>query len=400
MSCSGGEASLIADSVLDFELNFRPLASQEAQRVRDTLSDLVSVTNPLDYHTFIWDNESALSNTYTTMIANRFDLNYLVCDFPRADRCSDHSWQASIAAIKHAAKHTGERVAVVSTLGENLPERYAADFMAAGIAPLSGMNEALAATAAAADIGEAWASPAPTLWPATPTLNSSEINLLDEHAAKRLLADYGIRTPLGHIVTSSADAVTRAHALAVPVVIKAIGVAHKTDADAVRLRLTSDAQINQAADELLAQANQILVEEMIDDAVVELIVGVHRDPVYGYLLTLGAGGVLVELLDDKLTLRMPVSEETLRAALNTLRIGKLLTGYRNQPPADVQAIVDCALNLQRFTEDHRGELLEVDINPLLVRAEVEGAVAADALIRLVQKNPHLNPTTAHQTLSV
>lgn len=382
MSCSGGEASLIADIAMNFDLDFRPLTKAQAARVGGTLNELVTVTNPLDYHTFIWNDEAALTATYSAMIGNGFDLNFLVSDFPRADRCSDASWQASVSAIKTAARRTGERVAVISTLSENLSEDYAREFMQAGIAPLAGMTEALAATEAAASIGQAWAADVPTLWAPAPMVDNQRSHLLDEPAAKKMLAVFSIDVPNGLIASSGAEATAHAKTLGVPVVLKAIGLAHKTDVNAVRVGLARDEDIERAANELLTLSDHVLVEEMVANAVTEMIVGVHLDPVYGHLLTIGAGGVLTEILDDKVTLRMPASADLLRAKMNELRIAKLLVGHRNQPRADVDAVIDCAMNLQRFTRARRGELLELDVNPLIVRAEGQGALAVDVLIRL------------------
>ncbi len=160
MSCSGGDAALMADAAVGHTARFRPLRAEEKALVKATLSDLVAIENPLDYHTFIWGREDAMAETFSAMIGCGFDLSMLVLDFPRADRCGDADWDAAAGAVREAARRTERPVAVVATLPENMPEARAVEFVAAGIAPLCGIEEAMAAFDAAVFIGECWRKPA------------------------------------------------------------------------------------------------------------------------------------------------------------------------------------------------------------------------------------------------
>ncbi|HEY9537492.1 MAG TPA: CoA-binding protein, partial [Kiloniellaceae bacterium] len=156
MSCSGGEASVMADAAEGRRVTYRALTAGQARAVKATLGPLVTVANPLDYHTFIWANEPAMTATFAAMVAAGFDLNLLVLDFPRADRCSDADWWPTVRAFEAALKTNGARGAIVASLPENLSEGHAADLLARGIAPLCGIDDALAAAEAAASIGAAW----------------------------------------------------------------------------------------------------------------------------------------------------------------------------------------------------------------------------------------------------
>ena len=379
MSCSGGEASLIADAAVDRNIVFRPLTGAEHDRVKATLGDLVTVANPLDYHTFIWDDAERMTATYSAMIGCGFDLSLLVYDFPRGDRCSDASWACGVTALTEAARETGARCAVVASLPENMPEDRAIAFMAAGIAPMMGLNEALAAAEAAADIHDGWTkAPAELALRASRQAEDSP-KVLDEAAAKAWLAEYGLVIPAGRVVGSGDEAADVAEELGFPAVLKGLGSAHKTEAGMVRLGLVSRENVADAAAEMPG-AQGFLVERMVDGAVAELIVGVLRDPVYGFTLTIGAGGILTELLADTATLLIPASEQEVREALASLRVSTLLKGYRGKPAADLDAIVAAVMAVQRFVEAHADRLDELDINPLI--ATPERAVAADALIRL------------------
>ena len=115
-------------------------------------------------------------------------------------------------------------------------------------------------------------------------------------------------------------------------------------------------------------------------AVAELIIGVVRDPVYGFALTIGAGGILTELLEDSATLLIPASRASVRQAIQGLRVNKLLSGYRGKPAANLDVVLDAIEAVQRFTSANAATLEELDINPLIVTNSA--AVAVDALIVL------------------
>ena len=120
-------------------------------------------------------------------------------------------------------------------------------------------------------------------------------------------------------------------------------------------------------------------------SVAELIVGFTRDPMFGAVMTLGTGGVLVELLRDSVTLMLPATRDDIEAALRGLRLYPLLEGYRGRPKADVKAAIDAISGIADFVQKNAGEIEELDINPLIVCAEGKGAWIADALLVLGEK---------------
>ena len=163
--------------------------------------------------------------------------------------------------------------------------------------------------------------------------------------------------------------------------VKALGIAHKTDRGAVRIGLREPAEVRDAARELLALGNGVLVERLETGVVAELIVGLHRDPQLGPLLTVGSGGILVELAADTVTMLLPVAEPEVRGALSRLRCAPMLGGWRGREPGDLDAAVAAILGIATFAVAHRDRLEELDVNPLGVRARGQGAVALDALVR-------------------
>ncbi|MEP1515428.1 MAG: acetate--CoA ligase family protein [Nitratireductor sp.] len=391
MSCSGGEASVMADAAEGRPVGFPPLAEPHRKRVKQTLGPLVAVANPLDYHTFIWNDREAMTTTFSAMIAGGFDLNMLVLDFPRRDRCADEDWWPTVDAFATALAANAASGAIVASLPENLPEDYCASLLARGVAPLCGMAEALDAAEAAAAIGEAWKRPLPPPVAQAPPARLCPPGpfggMADEAAAKSLLAEAGLAIPSGRVAGSAEDASFAATGIGFPVALKALGIAHKSERDAVRLGLTDGAAVHDAATALLALSDRLYVERMVDGGIAELIVGVTRDPLFGPVMTVGSGGVLVELLRDTETLLLPPTRAEIEAALRRLELFPLLDGYRGRPRADLEAAIDIIAGVADFAGAHADTLDELDINPLIVCAEGQGAWIADALIVFTPPSP-------------
>ncbi|EPD56968.1 acetate--CoA ligase family protein [Streptomyces sp. HGB0020] len=210
---------------------------------------------------------------------------------------------------------------------------------------------------------------------------------LSEHAAKQLLRAYGIRVPREQLVTSAAAAVRAASLVGYPVVMKASGaqIAHKTELGLVKVGLTSASQVRDAYRELTDIARYegvsldgVLVCQMVERGV-EMVVGVTHDELFGPTVTVGLGGVLVEVLHDVAVRVPPFGEDQARDMLHDLRGRALLDGVRGRPPADLDALVEVVLRVQRMAVELGDDLAELDINPLMVLPQGQGAVALDAL---------------------
>ena len=125
---------------------------------------------------------------------------------------------------------------------------------------------------------------------------------------------------------------------------------------------------------------------MVEGGVAELIVGVTRDPLFGPIVTVGSGGILVELLEDSRTLLLPATRDEIETAIRALKLFPLLDGYRGRPKADIEAAIDAIEAIARFAVENAGKLVEMDINPLIVCEIGKGAAIADALI-VLQEDP-------------
>ena len=365
LSCSGGEAGLVADLAAPFGIEFPPVPPVVRARLGAILGPIVTIANPLDYHTFIWGDGPRTTDVFTTMLSG-YDAGLFVIDTPRSDRCDPSGYQPALDAIVAAQAATGKPAFPVASLPENFDEAYAADLMATkGVCTLMGLETALAAVKAAQTAAgvAGWQPVAP--------LDLRECRLLDEAEAKALLGSAGLAVPRG--VTGATLASLSVVGLHPPYALKGLGFAHKTEAGAVRLGLSS---LEGQAE--MAGATGYLVEEMVTGAVAEVLLGLRRDPVYGVSLTLGMGGVAAEVLADTVTLIWPVTADEVLVALRRLRFWPLLDGYRGRARADMAAVADMAVRLGELMMSD-ASLAEIEINPVLVKAQ--GAVAVDALIR-------------------
>ncbi|MEM7269272.1 MAG: acetate--CoA ligase family protein [Pseudomonadota bacterium] len=375
VSCSGGEASLSGDAAEPRNLSFRPISEDQEARIAGTLNEYVTISNPLDYHTFIWGDEAKLTDCFTAVMAVGAALTMFIIDFPQTDRCSDADWAPAIKAIIGAAENTGGRAAAVASLPENMPASAATAFAEAGVTPLYGIDEAMAAAEAAATFAEASSAARAVILDVLERPEAAP-RTLNEAEAKESLSAAGLNTPKGATAETPEAAEAAAQALDAPLALKRLGVAHKTEEQAVALNL-SPADVAEAAQRM--GQGPYLIEEMVQGPVAELILGLTRDPAYGLTLTVGSGGVTAELLKDTVTLLPPVSAEEAERAIRSLTLAPLLTGYRGRPKADIKAAAEAVAALSVYAESHGAGLDELDINPLIVTED--GAFVADALIR-------------------
>jgi len=186
-------------------------------------------------------------------------------------------------------------------------------------------------------------------------------------------------------IAGAVEAASTAAALGFPVAIKIHSdrIAHKSDVGGVKLGLRSRADVADAIASMSHLGERFLVERMVEGAVAELIVGVVRDPQFGPTLTIGAGGVMVEMLQDAAVMLLPVTPDEVQEKLMGLRVSRLLQGFRGKPRGDIRATIKAILAIADFAQRHANRLVELDVNPLFVLPEGHGAVAADALIRMI-----------------
>jgi acetate---CoA ligase (ADP-forming) len=220
---------------------------------------------------------------------------------------------------------------------------------------------------------------------ARPALQFSEAH------TRPLFSAYGIPVVPGDTAHTAAEAVRIATAIGYPVVLKIVSpdLLHKSDVGGIVLNLDSEAAVKAAYEDLMqrigashpeAHLEGALVEKMAAPGV-EVIVGMRRDPYFGPLIMFGLGGIYVELFGDVSFRVAPVSREQALEMILSTHAGRLLTGFRGQPKADLHAVVECILRLSQLSLDFP-EIEEVEVNPLVVYPEGQGGLALDGRIIL------------------
>ena len=373
---------MIADLADKLALQMPKLSAASTDSLYRILGDKVHIVNPLDYHTYIWGDREALTGCFTAILSNDFDCAILVIDYPREGECSLANWEMAERALIDARDATGCTALIVATLPENIPRQARDRLVEAGIAPMQGLNECLTAIRGAADFARhcdnvAGIRPVDV----APPVNGQPTTM-SEWDAKRAVSAHGLAVPEA-LLCSPDDAVDAAETLGYPLVAKIVSpeIAHKTEIGGVILDLQNPQQVAEAAIRLGKIGNDLMLERMAPRAVAEFIVGVQRDPQFGLALVIGAGGTLTELLDDAVSLLLPVSREDLSEAIHSLKISKIINGFRGRPGGDREALIDSIMAVASYAEANKHSLVELDINPLLVLED--GAIAVDAFISCV-----------------
>ena len=392
LTCSGGGATMLADYAERLGITFTPPDAETEASLRGLLPQTATVSNPLDYTTPIWGIAEKTRPVFDTLFAQGHDAAVIVQDYPAPDLDESKLWYRNdTLSFIAAARAQGLPAAVCSTIPENLDAETRGFLVANGIAPMQGIEDCMAAIAAAAWHGERRAAimvarPAPLVSPrpeGTP-------RLLDEASAKQWLSAAGIAVP--HSRTGSgADAPALAQALGFPVALKMVSaqLPHKTEAGAVRLGLATQDAVAEAVQRMRADVKAFnacavtdvfLVEAMVAAPVVELMVGIRRDAQFGLAMTLAAGGVLVEVLADAVTILLPATRADLARALSRLKINRLLDGYRGKPAASRAVLLDTLERLAAIAGDAANDVAEIEINPLFVG--VSESCAVDVLMQV------------------
>jgi acyl-CoA synthetase (NDP forming) len=370
LSCSGGEASLIADMSEFTNLKFEPFPAEQTARIEATLTELVHVGNPFDYHTFMWGDKPAMTATFGETMRGDHDATLLLLDAPPREDQDASSWLVAAEAFAAAAQATGRRAVCVATMSENFSESMRNSIMSLGLNAAQGLRETLVALDRAAWLGthSPMALPAPVDAP-------GETALVDEANSKNMLASWGVPVPQGARCTRD-SVIAESQRIGFPITLKGLGLAHKSEAGAVAVGLRDADQLTAALNAMQSDIAEFLVEQTVTGIVAEVLVSIRRSAPLGWLITVGAGGVLTELWRDTQCVLAPATADDLRSALQRLRIAPILNGYRGKPAANIDSLVSAILTLQQHVVGSK--LAEVELNPVLVTTT--SSVAVDALI--------------------
>ena len=392
-TCSGGGATMLADHAERIDLVFPVVDPKQENDLSALLPDIATVSNPLDYTTPIWGQAEMTYPVFAKAIsAIEADTAVLLQDYPAAGLDSSKSfYRADAIAFAEATTEKGLPAIICATLPENMDLETRQLLISKGVAPMQGIHETLNAIQDSANWKEARSyilSEKPEhLLRAIP---SSEKRVLPESEGKDWFKRNSFNVPEGKIV-SAQQLGKAANAVGYPVALKMISrrLAHKTEAGAVVLNLKDEDSLRLAASKMKsdvaaydakAVSDLFLVEAMSPNPLAELIINFRQDPQFGAALVLGSGGVLVELLADSATLLLPTRPVEIIRVLKSLRVGRLLEGFRGRPAADIEQVATEIYKLSVTYQKNMKTIAEIEINPLFVyQAEVS---AIDVLIQV------------------
>ena len=392
-TCSGGGATMLADHAERIDLVFPVVDPKQENDLSALLPDIATVSNPLDYTTPIWGQAEMTYPVFAKAIsAIEADTAVLLQDYPAAGLDSSKSfYRADAIAFAEATTEKGLPAIICATLPENMDLETRQLLISKGVAPMQGIHETLNAIQDSANWKEARSyilSEKPEhLLRAIP---SSEKRVLPESEGKDWFKRNSFNVPEGKIV-SAQQLGKAANAVGYPVALKMISrrLAHKTEAGAVVLNLKDEDSLRLAAAKMKsdvaaydarAVSDLFLVEAMSPNPLAELIINFRQDPQFGAALVLGSGGVLVELLADSATLLLPTRPVEIIRVLKSLRVGRLLEGFRGRPAADIEQVATEIYKLSVTYQKNMKTIAEIEINPLFVyQAEVS---AIDVLIQV------------------
>lgn len=215
---------------------------------------------------------------------------------------------------------------------------------------------------------------------------------LVEYEAKQVLKAYGLPLPEERLAKSAEEAIKYAEEIGYPVVLKLMSpqILHKSDARVVALKIKDAEELKKKWEEIHENARKyrpdaeilgVLVAPMLKPGR-EVIIGVTEDPQFGHAVMFGLGGIFVEILKDVTFRIVPIEEKDAWAMIKNIKGYPILAGARGEEPADMKALVDMILKVSKLVDDLADYLKEMDLNPVFVYNEGEGAMIVDARIIL------------------
>lgn len=380
ITSSGSYAVLGADLAERDGLSLPPPRAQTVRQLQALLPSYVTPSNPLDITDAQYLPVEKQREVFSAFMREDYDTVLMMMCYPPAGGWDMALWDASTAALAQAS--AGRAAAFVNTLPEALPAAARERMAASGVAPLQGMEDGVRAIAHAARYGRRRAALNPEAMPLpAPPAPPPQSRRLDELAAKALLRQAGIQTPRHWMVEAGAPPPAD---IAYPVALKAqAALAHKTEAGAVQINIADSAALMAAAAQMQARLQEsgvdsagLFAEAMVAPVQAELLAGVRRVPGIGLALTLAAGGVMAELLQDAATIILPAADGEIEEALRGLRLFPLIGGgWRGRAPLDIAPALDAARRLAALAADS-ADIIELEVNPLILTGA--RAVAADA----------------------
>lgn len=383
VAASGGFGIMMADAMSEAGLSLPPLHETTCARIREAVP-IAGTHNPVDASAQMSSRPDILLKMLSALLDDPADsATVLFLSLSLFNTRLRGVYLEALAMVR--ASHP-DRLLVVISQG---PADAVMQINALGIPAFVSIDAAATGLAALVRLGQLGASGSATGYTG-PVEKVDPVVFQNEYYAKQALAAAGISVPHEEIATSAEEAVRCASTIGFPVVLKIVSgdIPHKTEAGGVALNLPDADAVREAHARILenvarraphARVEGVLVAPMVRGGI-ELIAGVSRDPVFGPVVMVGMGGIHAEILKDVSVQTAPVSEAEALDMIRSLKMFPLLDGARGQLKADVAAAACTVARLSEFACRHAGDVVEIDMNPILVRPQGEGVVVLDALM--------------------
>jgi acetyltransferase len=372
---SGGMKGLICDHVEELNTNLAQLSEKTKEAVRPLIPAELAVENPLECGVAGFGDEQGFANIVKLHAEDDgVDLLAIHGELPRGEK-------RDALLFKNLAATTDKPILAFARSTYSCIDESRAFQEEAGITFLQGIKPTLRALAGLGLYGER-----KRLGVANLPAAIGKAEDLEGEKLGNLLQKNGIGSPKQALVGAAAEAGAKAKEIGFPIALKLIApeIVHKTESGAVVLGLKCADEVVAEGQKLLSKTlgkRQLLVQEMVQGT--EVLLGARTDPQYGPFLMVGLGGIFVEVLKDVAIRLLPVDEREAREMLKELRSYKVLEGVRGQAPRDIDALVKAMVGLSEIFAAHRNHLSDMEINPIMVRAQGGGVAAVD--VRLVRK---------------
>ena len=366
---SGGERALLIDTAERVGVPLPDLGAEAVAALTELLDPGLEPANPVDAWGTGRDAEDVFVSALDALAA---DPGVGVVAFSVDLTEEEDPEHAYSAAVLKAAAHTAKPVAVLANLSTTVDPTQATGIRAGGVAVLEGTETGLRAIRHLLDHAERAALPpraARITAPRPPAPTGSD--------PFDLLAEYGISTPATVSVSSLVGALTAAEEIGYPVVLKTVGHDHKTEVGGVALGLSDPAALELAYLDISERLGPAAIVARQVGPGTELAVGMFTDPQFGPVVVVSAGGVLIELLRDRVALFPPFDRLRAKRAVDRLAVRPLLDGHRSAPAGDLESLVDVLVRFSELVVDQTS-IVSADLNPVIVGPG--SAVAVDALV--------------------
>ncbi len=387
MTNSGAFKGYALDFAETLGLDLPELSPAMAEAIKKILPPFAAIENPVDVTAQSIRDATILGRTAAQLLADPAMGSLVISIVAGAPRFAMDKANAVIAGIADL-----EKPIAVATMGDEteLPREFATVLREKGLAFFRSPDRALRAMARATWYGRALAAAERRAPPMDlPDYPPPAAGSLAEYQGKAFLTELGIPVLAGELARDVDAARAIARRIGFPVALKAQSAElhHKTDAGGVILAIADEAALAQAWNKIAANIKKTRADIALDGMLVErmaapgleLVVGAHRDPVWGSFITVGLGGIWIEALADMRLFAADLDRDGIVAELQSLKGAALLAGHRGAPPADIGAIADCMLRLGALLRSDP-RITELEINPLAVYPK--GALALDVLMHV------------------